>query len=57
MGRILTTKDVEPAVKGGSVYVAGGGGWARSKTGREPAKPGDASDAGTVCTSQVEPKT
>ncbi|QQM30530.1 DUF917 family protein [Martelella lutilitoris] len=28
MGRILTTKDVEPAVKGGSVYAAGGGGWA-----------------------------
>ena len=28
MGRILTDKDVEPAVKGGSVYAAGGGGWA-----------------------------
>ena len=28
MGRILTEKDVEPAVKGGSVYAAGGGGWA-----------------------------
>lgn len=27
MGRILTEKDVEPAVKGGSVYAAGGGGW------------------------------
>ena len=26
--RILTEKDVEPAVKGGSVYAAGGGGWA-----------------------------
>ena len=25
---ILTEKDVEPAVKGGSVYAAGGGGWA-----------------------------
>jgi uncharacterized protein len=28
MGRLLTEKDVEPAVKGGSVYAAGGGGWA-----------------------------
>lgn len=28
MGRLLTTKDVENAVKGGSVYAAGGGGWA-----------------------------
>lgn len=28
MGRILTEKDVEPAVRGGSVYAAGGGGWA-----------------------------
>ncbi|MDB5506161.1 MAG: hypothetical protein JWR75_799 [Devosia sp.] len=28
MGRILTDKDVEPAVKGGSVYASGGGGWA-----------------------------
>lgn len=28
MGRILTDKDVEPAVRGGSVYAAGGGGWA-----------------------------
>jgi DUF917 family protein len=28
MGRVLTEKDVEPAVKGGSVYAAGGGGWA-----------------------------
>jgi DUF917 family protein len=28
LGRILTEKDVEPAVKGGSVYAAGGGGWA-----------------------------
>jgi len=28
VGRILTEKDVEPAVKGGSVYAAGGGGWA-----------------------------
>jgi hypothetical protein len=28
MGRILTEKDVEAAVKGGSVYAAGGGGWA-----------------------------
>ncbi|MBL0375447.1 DUF917 family protein [Rhizobium sp. KVB221] len=28
MGRILTEKDVEPAVLGGSVYAAGGGGWA-----------------------------
>ncbi|MGN6100811.1 MAG: DUF917 domain-containing protein [Devosia sp.] len=28
MGRILTERDVEPAVKGGSVYAAGGGGWA-----------------------------
>jgi DUF917 family protein len=28
LGRVLTEKDVEPAVKGGSVYAAGGGGWA-----------------------------
>ena len=28
MRRILTEKDVEPAVRGGSVYAAGGGGWA-----------------------------
>jgi DUF917 family protein len=28
VGRILTERDVEPAVKGGSVYAAGGGGWA-----------------------------
>lgn len=28
MGRILTEKEIEPAVKGGSVYAAGGGGWA-----------------------------
>jgi uncharacterized protein len=28
MGRILTEMDVEAAVKGGSVYAAGGGGWA-----------------------------
>ncbi|HLH47758.1 MAG TPA: DUF917 domain-containing protein [Roseiarcus sp.] len=28
MGRILTERDIEPAVKGGSVYAAGGGGWA-----------------------------
>ncbi|TDK31317.1 DUF917 family protein [Rhizobium deserti] len=27
MGRILTAKDVEAAVRGGSVYAAGGGGW------------------------------
>ncbi|WP_319532281.1 DUF917 family protein [uncultured Cohaesibacter sp.] len=27
MRRILTEKDVEPAVRGGSVYAAGGGGW------------------------------
>ena len=27
MGRILKEKDVEAAVKGGSVYAAGGGGW------------------------------
>lgn len=27
MGRILTEKDVESAVRGGSVYAAGGGGW------------------------------
>ncbi|MBW9091154.1 DUF917 family protein [Rhizobium wenxiniae] len=27
MGRILTEKDVEAAVRGGSVYAAGGGGW------------------------------
>ena len=28
MGRILTEKDIEAAVKGGSIYAAGGGGWA-----------------------------
>jgi DUF917 family protein len=28
MGRVLTEKDVEAAVRGGSVYAAGGGGWA-----------------------------
>lgn len=28
MGRILTIKDVEAAVKGGSVFACGGGGWA-----------------------------
>ena len=28
MGRILGEKDVEAAVRGGSVYAAGGGGWA-----------------------------
>src|SRR6476661_7507876 len=28
MGRILRAQDVEAAVKGGSVYAAGGGGWA-----------------------------
>jgi DUF917 family protein len=28
MGRILTEQDVEAAVRGGSVYAAGGGGWA-----------------------------
>ncbi|MFD1796330.1 DUF917 family protein [Paracoccus aurantiacus] len=28
MRRVLTEKDVEPAVRGGSVYAAGGGGWA-----------------------------
>ncbi|MGM4912825.1 DUF917 domain-containing protein [Rhizobium sp. 768_B6_N1_8] len=28
MGRILVEKDVEAAIKGGSVYAAGGGGWA-----------------------------
>lgn len=28
MGRILTAADVESAVRGGSVYAAGGGGWA-----------------------------
>lgn len=27
MRRILTDKDVEPAVRGGAVYAAGGGGW------------------------------
>ncbi|AGT10882.1 DUF917 domain-containing protein [Paracoccus aminophilus] len=27
MGRILVEKDVEAAVKGGSIYAAGGGGW------------------------------
>ncbi|MGB7194195.1 MAG: DUF917 domain-containing protein [Collimonas pratensis] len=28
MGRILTIKDVEAAVRGGSVFASGGGGWA-----------------------------
>jgi DUF917 family protein len=28
MGRILTERDIEAAVRGGSVYAAGGGGWA-----------------------------
>ncbi len=28
MGRVLVAKDVEAAVRGGSVYAAGGGGWA-----------------------------
>ena len=28
MGRILTSRDVESAVKGGSVFACGGGGWA-----------------------------
>ena len=28
MGRILTMKDVEAAVRGGSVFACGGGGWA-----------------------------
>ncbi|WP_417784339.1 DUF917 domain-containing protein [Terasakiella pusilla] len=28
MGRILTLEDVEFAIKGGSIYAAGGGGWA-----------------------------
>ncbi len=28
MGRILTLKDVEAAVKGGSIFACGGGGWA-----------------------------
>lgn len=28
MGRILTAADVEPAVRGGAVFAAGGGGWA-----------------------------
>ena len=28
MGRILSSKDVEAAVKGGSVFACGGGGWA-----------------------------
>src|SRR5476649_1697631 len=28
MGRILNLKDVEAAVKGGSVFACGGGGWA-----------------------------
>lgn len=27
MGRILTEKDVEPAVRGGAVYATSGGGW------------------------------
>ena len=31
MGRILVEKDVEAAVKGGSVYAAGGGGWGDRK--------------------------
>src|SRR5919106_2737148 len=28
MGRILVEKDIEAAVKGGSVFACGGGGWA-----------------------------
>ncbi|MFP3663291.1 DUF917 family protein, partial [Burkholderia sp. SIMBA_043] len=28
MGRILTMRDVEAAVRGGSVFACGGGGWA-----------------------------
>src|SRR5271165_4131734 len=28
MGRILTMDDVEAAIRGGSVFAAGGGGWA-----------------------------
>ena len=28
MGRILTADDIEPAVRGGSIFAAGGGGWA-----------------------------
>ena len=28
MGRILTSSDIEFAVKGGSVFACGGGGWA-----------------------------
>lgn len=28
MGRLLTKDDIEPAVRGGSIYAAGGGGWA-----------------------------
>lgn len=28
MGRVLTINDVEYAVKGGSIYACGGGGWA-----------------------------
>ncbi|MDC7784354.1 DUF917 family protein [Rhodoplanes sp. TEM] len=28
MRRILTARDVEPAIKGGAVFAAGGGGWA-----------------------------
>lgn len=28
MGQILTARDVEPAIKGGAVFAAGGGGWA-----------------------------
>ncbi|MFS7164517.1 hypothetical protein [Serratia proteamaculans] len=27
MGRVLTLNDVEAAVKGGSVFACGGGGW------------------------------
>lgn len=27
MGRILTERDIEPAVRGGAVYASGGGGW------------------------------
>jgi hypothetical protein len=29
MGRILTLKDVDAAVRGGSIFACGGGGWAR----------------------------
>ena len=28
MGRILGLQDVEAAIRGGSVFAAGGGGWA-----------------------------